>query len=166
LDKAGKLSVQTEVNNTGKGQMPLVDGWHPYFKLGNSIDSLQLEFQSTAIVLFDAELIPTGQQVAYQEFCALKNIGNQFFDHCFLLNFETCQPLCVLRNDTEHYQLEIYPDPSYPYLQIYTPPHRSSIALENLSAVPDAFNNGMGLITLAAGAHAQFSTAYKISLLP
>lgn len=166
LDKVGKLQVHTHITNTGESRLPITDGWHPYFKLGDTINSLQLEFQAKEIVLFDEALIPTGSLGPYAEFGSLKKIEDQFFDNCFLLNFAECQPLCVLRNNTDRYQLEIYPDPSYPYLQIYTPPHRNSIAIENLSAAPDAFNNGMGLIALAPSEKAEFSTAYKISLLP
>lgn len=62
-------------------------------------------------------------------------------------------------------QLEIRPDKQYPYLQIYTPPHRNSIAIENLSAAPDAFNNKMGLITLQPGENIIFTTTYKITPL-
>jgi aldose 1-epimerase len=73
--------------------------------------------------------------------------------------------MLVLRDTQKKMQLEIYPDKSYPYLQIYTPPHRQSIAIENLSAAPDAFNNGMNLQILAAGEQAKFYTTYKISFL-
>jgi aldose 1-epimerase len=48
---------------------------------------------------------------------------------------------------------------------VYTPPHRNTIAIENLSAIPDAFNNEIGLITLAPQANAIFSTIYKITPL-
>jgi aldose 1-epimerase len=58
--------------------------------------------------------------------------------------------------------LEISPEGSYPFLQIYTPPHRQSIAIENLSAAPDAFNNKMGLIVLTAGEEKTFRTLYAI----
>ncbi|MGL6269156.1 MAG: hypothetical protein ACRC2O_14590, partial [Chitinophagaceae bacterium] len=59
--------------------------------------------------------------------------------------------------------IEFHPDKSYPYLQLYTPPHRNSIAIENLSAAPDAFNNGMGLVTLEPDHTRTFSTRYKIT---
>ena len=67
-----------------------------------------------------------------------------------------------LRDPATGWQLEIQPDASYPYLQIYIPPHRQSIAIENLSAPPDSFNNGIGLITLAAGESTVFSTQYVV----
>jgi aldose 1-epimerase len=72
----------------------------------------------------------------------------------------------VLRDAAQKIQVEIHPDKSYPYLQIYTPPHRNSIAIENLSAAPDVFNNGMGAKVLAPNETANFTTTYTITLLP
>jgi galactose mutarotase-like enzyme len=45
-----------------------------------------------------------------------------------------------------NFRLTIEPDKEYPILQIYIPPHRNSIAIENLSGAPDNFNNKMGLV--------------------
>jgi len=46
---------------------------------------------------------------------------------------------------------------------VYTPPHRKSIAIENLSAAPDVFNNKMGLQVLEPDEQATFATIYQIS---
>ena len=165
LTEANSLSIITEIINKDEGIIPVSDGWHPYFTLGGKIDDLQLEFQSKAMIAFDEQLIPTGNALPYQEFGALKKIGETFFDNCFVLDQTECQPLCVLRDVGRHIQIEIHPGSAYPYLQIYTPDHRRSIAIENLSAAPDAFNNGMGLITLAPGTSTSFKTKYKITTL-
>jgi aldose 1-epimerase len=165
LKKENRLHISTEVINKDKGLIPVQDGWHPYFTLGGKIDDLQLEFQGKEKIIFDDGLIPNGETIPYHEFDSLKKIGDTFLDNCFSLNFAECQPLCVLRNPVLQLQLEVFPDTSYPYLQLYTPPHRNSIAIENLSAIPDAFNNGTGLITLAPQTNAIFSTAYKITPL-
>ena len=165
LEKDNRLSVNTSIINKSEGLIPVQDGWHPYFTLGEKIDELQLEFQSKEMLEFDEGLLPTGKLLPYRDFTSLKKIGNSFFDNCFTVNFAECQPMCVLRNTKENIQVEIHPSRSYPYLQIYTPPHRASIAIENLSAAPDAFNNGMGLITVAAGGSATFETIYKITSL-
>ncbi len=160
------LTVTTVITNNDAGLIPIQDGWHPYFSFGGIIDDLQLEFQSKEIVEFDEALIPTGKLLPYQEYGALKKIGTAAFDNCYTVNFAECQPLAVLRDPVKKIQLEIYPDKSYPYLQLYTPPHRKSIAIENLSAVPDAFNNGIGLQVLSPGASANFITVYKLTSLP
>ena len=165
LEKENSLTIITEIINRDKGMIPIADGWHPYFTFGGSINELQLEFQSKNKIEFDEELIPTDNVLPYEIFGSLKDIGNTELDNCFTLNFAECQPLCVLRSKKDDLQLEIYPDKTYPYLQIYTPPHRNSIAIENLSALPDAFNNGKGLLVLQPGQSTSFTTTYKISSL-
>ncbi len=165
LKKENALDITTEIINRDEGMIPVADGWHPYFTFGGSINELQLEFQSKNKIEFDEELIPNGKEQPYEQFGSLKEIGTTELDNCFTLNFAECQPLCVLRSKKENLQLEIFPDKSYPYLQIYTPPHRNCIAMENLSALPDAFNNGKGLVVLQPGQSAIFTTTYKISSL-
>ena len=165
LSGHSELAIRTRVLNKDAGNIPVSDGWHPYFTFGGKIDDLQLEFQSKDIVEFDADLLPTGKKLPYQQFGSLKEIGATELDNCFTANFAECQPMLVLRDPVKKIQLEIMPGRSYPYLQIYTPPHRKSIAIENLSSVPDAFNNGMDLITLAPGASADFTTTYKLTKL-
>ena len=163
LQTNNELTILTTVINKDKGLIPLQDGWHPYFTFGKRINDLELEFQSLNKLEFNEALIPTGKLVSYREFNSLRKIGETQFDNCFTLNFAECQPLCVLRDAEKKLQLEIIPDKTYPYLQIYTPPHRESIALENLSAAPDAFNNGIGLTTLGPDESIEFTTRFKIS---
>lgn len=165
LEKENKLTVTTECINKDKGLIPMQDGWHPYFCLEDPVDDLQLEFQSREMVEFNKDLIPTNNLIPYHEFNSLKKIGSTFLDNCFKLAMGDCQPLCVLRNPKIGIEVEIHPGESYPYLQIYTPPHRRSIAIENISGTPDAFNNGMGVTTLSPGESALFKTAYKIRIL-
>ena len=165
LSHNNSLTVSTTILNTDKGIIPVCDGWHPYFTFGNSIDDCQLEFQSKEMVTFDKDLIPTGNVEPWQEFGSLKKIEDTFFDNCFTVNFAECQPMLIFRDPVKEIQLEVRPAKTYPFLQIYTPAHRQSIAIENLSAAPDAFNNGMGLISLATGEQTHFSTNYTITSL-
>ena len=164
LEKDNKLNVITEVINKDENKIPIQDGWHPYFKLDGKIDDLQLQFHSKELVEFDEALIPTGKLIPYKEFDTAKNLGDIFFDNCFTLDLQK-QPICLLRNTKKNIQVEIHPDESYPYLQFYTPSHRNSIAIENISGAPDAFNNGMGFKTLSPGESVTFKTSYKITLL-
>ncbi len=158
------LTISTKIVNRSDTAIPIQDGWHPYFTLGGNIDNCLLAFQSKEMLEFNDELIPTGKLLPYDEYVSFKKIGSAVFDHCFTLNFAERQPMCVLKNNEQKIQLEIYPDKNYPYLQIYTPPDRSCIALENLSAAPDAFNNGMGLIALQPDAEVSFTTSFKVSV--
>lgn len=162
LEAENKLTVITECVNKDKGLIPMQDGWHPYFTLGDTIDELHLEFQAKEIVEFNSELIPTKNLKEFTQFSSIEKIGNTRLDNCFTLNLETCQPMCVLRNPEKAIEVQFLPEESYPYLQIYTPEHRRSIAIENLSGAPDGFNNGMGVTTPESGQSAIYKTSYKI----
>ncbi|MCW3082165.1 aldose 1-epimerase [Segetibacter sp.] len=160
LTTGNALTVKTTVTNLDEQLMPVVDGWHPYFTLGDSINDYQVEFQSKEMLEFDGDLVPTGKLIPYQEFGSIKNFGTNELDNCFTLNFAGCQPMCVIRHPKKKVQIEFHPDESYPYLQLYTPEHRKSIAVENLSGAPDAFNNGMGLKVLQPGESTIFTTKF------
>ena len=163
LTTGNKLSVTTTVTNTNDYSIPFSDGWHPYFNLGNSVDNYRLQFDSNQQLEFNQDLLPTGQFITdnrFTEGTLLKGIN---LDNCFELNKTIHQPQCTLSN--ESLQLRIEPDARYPYLQIYIPDNRQSIAIENLSAAPDAFNNKIGLLELEPYQHCCFSTSYTITLL-
>ncbi len=162
LESDNQLTVTTTITNADEKLIPVTDGWHPYFTLGDTIDEYQVEFQCKEMLVFDDALIPTGSFIPYETFGSLTNFGDTHFDNCFTLNFAECQPLCVIRNPKKKIQIEFHPSQSYPYLQIYTPDSRKSIAIENLSAAPDAFNNGLGLIVLSPKEQAVFSTKFKV----
>jgi aldose 1-epimerase len=166
LKEGNALTLSTTVINKDEKVIPVMDGWHPYFTFGATVNDLLLQFNSDNLVEFDDALVPTGKLIPYATFNAAKQLGDTFFDNCFTLKKNITGPACTLIDTVKQLQLEIYPNSSYPYLQIYTPPHRNSIAIENISGAPNAFNNGMGLVTLQPQAAAQFSTIYKISLQP
>jgi len=165
LEKNNKLTVITECVNKDEGLIPIQDGWHPYFTLGDTINNLDLEFQSLKMVEFNTELLPTKKLIDYTRFTTIEKLGDRFLDNCFVLDSQECQPLCVLRNADKKIEIQLLPDESYPYLQVYTPPHRKSIAIENLSGAPDGFNNNIGVTTLEPGQSSIFKTSYKIVLL-
>lgn len=160
LQANNDLGITTSVTNTGRQAMPVADGWHPYFSLGKTVNELYLEMQTNAILEFNDSLVPTGRLFDYSEHHEARLIGDKFFDNCFLLNKPLEGAACRIINAEAGIQVAIYPDDSYPYLQVYTPPHRNSIAIENLSAAPDAFNNRIGLIILEPGETHSFTTHY------
>ena len=164
LHKDNLLEVATTVTNAGTQTLPIADGWHPYFQLGGNIGDWLLQFHASAIVEFNDQLIPTGHLLQYDSFDSPRPIGDYFLDNCFVLKPGIVNPVCELFNPANDLRVSFFPDAGYPYLQLYTPPERNSIAVENLSAAPDSFNNKMGLTLLPPG-HAQIFTArYKVSV--
>ena len=156
------VSVTTSVVHHGSTPIPYSDGWHPYFTLGTGIDECTLQFSSNKQVEFDDRLLPTGVMIDDNRFengMLLKDVN---LDNCFVLNSEQSAH-CVLKNHL--LELQITPDKAYPYLQVYIPPHRKSMAIENLSSAPDAFNNDMGLLLLQPDRYYIFSTTYSAKAL-
>jgi aldose 1-epimerase len=162
LQQDSLLSVETVVVNTGTQPLPIADGWHPYFTLEGKADDWELHFASGHMVEFNDKLIPTGNFLANRNFTEPERINDTFLDNCFLLNEPDDRPSCTLRNPANGLQLLLFPEKHYPYLQVYTPPHRNSIAIENLSAAPDCFNNGIGLICLQPGHSQAFLLRYQV----
>jgi aldose 1-epimerase len=158
------LSIQTLIVNNSESEMPLNDGWHPYFQLGETVNDLLVQFNSNTLIEFNNHLLPTGKFIPYDKFERMESFGDTFLDNCFVLK-DNPLPACILKDEKTQIQLSIITDASYPYLQVYTPPHRKSIAIENLSSAPDSFNNGIGLIVVKAGEQYSFATSYQIALL-
>lgn len=164
LQTGSLLEVTTTVTNLDNITMPVADGWHPYFQLGGKSDDWQLQFHAEAIVEFNQQLVPTGRLLPYDAFDHLRSIGDNFLDNCFVLKPGIINPVCQIYNPATGLRVSFFPDSAYPYLQIYTPATRKSIAIENLSGAPDCFNNKMGLRLLLPGHSQIFTARYKVSV--
>lgn len=159
------LQLETTVLNLDESPIPIADGWHPYFRLGDTIDEYALQFSSNNMLEFSDELIPTGKLIPGTSFASPSIIGNRALDNCFLLEMEEGAPCCVLHNPKNGLTLSMFTNAGYPYLQIFTPPHRKSIAIENLSAAPDCFNNEFGLLMLPPRHSHTFNAWYRAGVL-
>jgi aldose 1-epimerase len=164
LHAGSDLEIVTTVTNVDKTTIPIADGWHPYFRLGGRVDEWKLQFYSEAIVDFDQRLVPTGHLTPYNVFEKASTVGDLFLDNCFALKPAIVSAACELYNPSTGLRVSFFPDASYPYLQVYTPPSRESIAVENLSSAPDCFNNGLGLLLLQPGHSQIFTVRYKVSV--
>jgi aldose 1-epimerase len=159
------LQLQTTVLNLGDHTIPMADGWHPYFTLGDTVNDYEMQFNSDTMLEFNSKLIPTGNFIKDPVFLEPVVLGNRSIDNCFQLNPTTEDyPCCALHNPHNGLTVSFYSSANYPYLQIYTPDHRKSIAIENLSGAPDCFNNGMGLLLLEPRHSATFNVRYRVSV--
>ena len=68
---------------------------------------------------------------------------------------------CKMDYENEKYQLIVQPLMNYPYLQLYTPADRKSIAIENLSGIPNCFNNKIGLQLMKPHQNLVLKTSYQ-----
>ncbi len=160
LDTQDRLTITTRVTNKGKVIMPITDGWHPYFTFQVPVDDCTLQIRGENQIELDQTLIPTNKKVHDDRFlnpCLLDGIQ---LDNCFELSNYNNEPRCYFRYD--NLTLAIEPGASYPFLQVYTPKHRNSIALENISSPPDAFNNNIGLMILQPEEEKVYSTSFRL----
>lgn len=158
-----KLTLTTEIINEDEHKIPLTDGWHPYFQLGGKANNWTLNFKGKGIVEFNERLIPTGKVLPYNKFQEAEPLADIELDNCFILNQEA-QHAPVLHNPENGVFVRFHPDENYSFLQMYIPPHRNSIAIENLSGAPDCFNNNMGLVVMEPGTSKQFSVTYETGI--
>jgi aldose 1-epimerase len=160
LEAGNKLTVTTTLSHQNQTSIPIADGWHPYFSLGGSVDDHLLQFDSDCQLEYNADLLPTGKKFTDTRFTNGLSLHGIELDNSFELDINNPTAKCILQNDA--FTLTVEPDKSYPVLQLYIPPQRTSIAIENLSGAPDNFTNGMGLILLAPGEEKVFRTSYSI----
>lgn len=163
LNQKAGISVSCRVENIGDKAMPFGLGWHPYFKINESIDALKIQFPACQKLCLDDEKIPTGELLPFSKVTSSLNLVDCDFDDCFKLVNTGKQ---IFKLTGANYALEITAEQSnFPYFQIYTPPNRKSIAIEPMTCAPNAFNNGLGLQVLQPGEALEASYTLQARLL-
>lgn len=150
--QANQFSLALSCLNTGEQAIPIGFGWHPYFQLADSVDAMSLQLPQLAWIGIDARMIPTGKRYDFDDFASLRPIAATVLDNCFGV-LETGPELSVQLQGSRgklRYWQELGPG-KFPYIQLFTPPHRRSLAIEPMSCNIDAFHNHEGLLSLAAG---------------
>lgn len=143
----GTLDVNVEIKNTDSKPFPFTLGWHPYF-LTSDLYHSSFIFDSKERLKLDNRNITEGLVV--NEHGNGFKVNNQSLDDCFVLDSNAVLFL------TPKYILTLKSSEDDCFLQIYTPPHKNTIAIEPTTGVSDSFNNGIGLKTL------QPSKTYRI----
>lgn len=151
LHRSGKFKITSHYINTGNTSFPLTDGWHPYFLAPDGTDQTLLEADVNEYLAAE-KLIPNGKRIAYLPFQKGQQIGSTHWDTCFVWKEHGKARLTTSIGTLIMENLK-----GYDFLQIYTPPHRKSIALEPLTGAPNAWNNHIGLITLQPNEQREFT---------
>ncbi|HUP14301.1 MAG TPA: aldose 1-epimerase [Niastella sp.] len=156
------LQVETTILNLDTVEIPVADGWHPYFKLGgDNINDYQIDVSTTSMVELDDQLLPTGKLIFDPSYFNQTTLGYLELNNCYVIEPVEQNPAAFLYNPANEAFVAIYTNSRYPYLQLFTPPHRKSIAIESLSAAPNCFNNGMGLVMLTPNQSQTFTVWYQ-----
>ncbi len=155
FDRSGAMELKFELANSGYQTFPFGMGWHPYFK-STDLSETRISAKLKDHFICPERMIPEEKEEAQLEEQFL--LGEQAFDDGFSL-FE---PSCDL--DTPDSSIKMHFETgSEAYLQIYTPEHRQSVAIEPMTCVTDALNNGIGLEALDPGETYHWSVKMKVS---
>lgn len=150
MGDGNNMEISMRFQNAGEGNLPVGLGWHPYFALAEKVDEVSIQVSDIQMIEIDERMLPTGIKRSYHEFDILKKIDNTSLDNGFFINPNVNSFGITLQSEkgTLRYWQETGED-KYNFVQIFTPPHRTSIALEPMTCNIDAFNNGDGLKILA-----------------
>lgn len=152
--------MQTAITNTSASNIPIGDGWHPYFRFDN-VNAVKMQMSGAERITsnFDNELL------ARHGFEEERTIEELQLDDCFEINGSD-QFSVKLKDSTN--EIEVWQeseDKKYKYVQIFTPPGRNSIAVEPVTCAPNAFNTGQGLIRLKPNEKVSMSFGIRNLLL-
>ncbi|WP_265520790.1 aldose 1-epimerase [Oerskovia flava] len=159
---ASGLRVRWSVRNVGAGDAPVTSGWHPYFRLPgrDRIDDLVLEVPARTAIVTDEDQIPLGGEAAR---VAIDGVGplplaGLRYDHAFwdLVPGPDGRARTRLTDPATGQGIEVWQTGGG--MHVFTgdglgPRARTSIALEPVSALTDAFNreDSVGAVRLAPG---------------
>ncbi len=154
---SSSFSIHIEAENKGSVNGPFMAGMHPYFRFK---DSWAIESKQNLLRLnFESGFFPDGTITAIKP-KALSSKGGMPFDNTYVTNSTP-----VLFAGDRRIVLE---NNNMPYLVLYNGQFacKESIAAEPMSAAPDAFNNGIGLVSIPPGEKFRCSATFRLSRVP
>lgn len=159
ITEKGEFIATFGITNQHRESIPVGLGWHPYFQLIARADDHLLQLPPCERVEIDERMIPTGNRSPYSDFRAERRLGETQLDTCFAASPDESTVRAVLRAQGHTLTIEA-PRERFPFFQVFTPPARTSIAIEPMSCNVDAFHNREGLVELAPGQ--QWTAEFRI----
>ncbi len=158
------LVVTTVAEATGAQDVPYACGAHPYLTVGTAtVDEVELHLPARTRLTTDEDGIPTGREevagTAY-DFRTAGAVGDRRLDTAYtdLARGADGRARATLRNPADGRELDLWVDGGYDLLMVFTgdtvsPPQRRrrGLAVEPMSAPPNALQTGEGLVTVRAG---------------
>jgi len=146
--------METTFENIGKTNLPAGHGWHPYFRLSDSVLPCLLTLPPGKRLEMSERAVPSGAKSAWTKFSHPTPIGPEFLDACVEIAAKKGIATTRLTDPSSGLSLELWQEVGpgrYGYVQVFTHPRRHCLAIEPMTCAPDAFNNGMGLVVLRPG---------------
>ncbi len=154
------LEVTVTAANRSTEPAPFAAGAQPYLRVGPApVDAWQLSVPARTALATDDRKIPTGRvDVAGDalDLRAGREIGSTVLDTAYTdLDRDAAGRATVVLRGSEG-GVELWMDAAHRWVQLYTgddlTPPRTALAVEPMTAPPDAFNSGEDLLVLDPGA--------------
>lgn len=165
------LRVTQSAHNRADAPAPYAAGAHPYLTLGRRVDDLELAIPAGTRLLVDrARKLPEGVEDVdgtEYDFRAPRLVGDTELDHAFtgLHRGDDGRAAVVLRDPDDGAAVELWVDDRHDWLQVFSgegPTARRSLAVEPMTAPPNAFRTGTDLTVLEPGQ--EWTTTWGIRL--
>jgi aldose 1-epimerase len=162
---ADGLTVTQTATNLSDRPAPYASGAHPYLSAGSGpVDSWELTVPASRRLLPDERQLPVGEEsvtgTAY-DFRVARPVGDTRLDHAFgdLGRDKDGVATAVVRDPTTGRGAALWVDRHHRWLMVFSAddgwdPPRQALALEPMTAPPDAFRSGRDLLTLATAGEA------------
>jgi aldose 1-epimerase len=162
---ADGLAVTTEARNIGFAAAPWACGQHPYLAAGapgELLDDCELQVGAARRIDTDERQLPRAEVSVVDteyDFRQPRRIAGLAMDFAFTrLDRDAAGLAWVRLTGTDGRRAELWVDASYPIVELYTgdtlQPERRRLGLgcEPMSAPPNAFGSGVGVVRLEPGA--------------
>jgi aldose 1-epimerase len=156
------LRVTQSARNLATAPAPYASGAHPYLSVGHGpVDSWRLGIPAGVRLISDERKLPTGREPVEPpyDFRSPRAVADTVLDHAFtdLVRGSDERATVTLDDPDSGMGLEVWLDEHHRWVMAYTgddlpdeAARRRSIALEPMTAPPDAFRSGEDLVVLAA----------------
>ena len=153
--------VETTATNVGADAAPYASGAHPYVTVGGRIDDARLVLPADTRLPTDDDQIPTGTEPVEgtpYDFRDGRTLGPLEMDHAFTDLHRDADGRARLRLEGDGRAVEVWVDDGYPWLEVFTGDsvpqvarRRQGLGVEPMTAPPNAFVTGEGLLRLEPG---------------
>jgi aldose 1-epimerase len=157
---ADGLTVTQTATNLSARPAPYACGAHPYLTAGPApVDGWELTLPASLRLLADDRQIPVGEEdvtgTAY-DFRAARPLHDTVLDHAFgdLARDDSGLATVEVRDPATGRGVALWVDERHPWVMVFSAdagwdPPRQALAVEPMTAPPDAFRSGRDLATLA-----------------
>ena len=143
------LEINYTIENTGEKAMPMVLGWHPYFKIeGETADDWQIDFPATHQYISDGQMI-SAEKVEV-DFKGNMDLKGRTLDAVFAVE-PSSKVEAKLHSPNKDITINVWQEGlkgGFSFMVVYIPSTRDCIAIEPMTGNTDAFNSGEGLLVL------------------